>query len=215
MTTPNFLPAGVTVLAASVLGFLSPLLFLQRNIGGFIADVTISEHHTDEMAITENPVERGADITDHAYKRPSSVVIRAGWSNSSLSALINPFYVQTIYAQFLALQRSAQPFSITTGKRVYDNMLIRRMTVETDEKSENALLATFECQEILLADTQVVTSAPASSMKDPESTSSTSDRGAVGTKPLENAAVSGGGGAPKRIDIRGGTFDQSIQVPAQ
>lgn len=177
----GFFPPQITVLAAAAEGLLGPILFMSRNIGGFIADVTIEEDHTDELVITEHPVERGAETTDHAYKRPSTVVITAGWSNSSLAALGNPFYVNLVYDQFLALQRSLQPFDIVTGKRIYDNMLIRRISVKTDEKTENALIATFECQEILISDTQVVSngSGATTDMKDPVNNAATSDRGTI------------------------------------
>lgn len=177
----GFFPPQITVLVAAAEGLLGPILFMNRNIGGFIADVTIEEDHTDELVITEHPVERGAETTDHAYKRPSTVVITAGWSNSSLAGLGNPFYVNLVYDQFLALQRSLQPFSITTGKRIYDNMLIRRISVKTDEKTENALIATFECQEILISDTQVVSngSGATTDMKDPVNNAATSDRGTI------------------------------------
>lgn len=47
-----------------------------------IAQVTVEEVHQDEMEITEHPVEQGAAISDHAFVRPSEVVITAGWSNS-------------------------------------------------------------------------------------------------------------------------------------
>lgn len=173
----SFLPSDITVYAATALRLLSPILFLQRNIGGFVADVTIEEDHTDELVVTEHPVERGAAITDHAYKRPSQVVINVGWSNSSLAALGNPFYVQLVYSAILALQESRVPFTITTGKRVYENMLITRISARTDEKSENALMASIECREVIIADTQTVSSGNSQNMNNPVENASTADRG--------------------------------------
>jgi hypothetical protein len=177
----SFLPADITVIAAAIENLVGPVLFMQRNIGGFIADVTIEEDHTDEVMITEHPVEQGAAITDHAYKVPAKVTVTAGWSNSSFAALGNPFYVQLVYNQMLALQASLQPFSVTTGKRIYQNMLIRRISTKTDEKSENMLMASFELQEILIASTQTVSSATAnpSAMADPVNNAGTTDRGSV------------------------------------
>lgn len=165
----SFLPADITVIAAVALDLLSPVLFMQRNIGGFIADVTIEEDHTDEVVMTEHPVERGASITDHAYKVPSKLTVTAGWSNSSLAALGNPFYAQLVYDALLNMQASLQPISITTGKRIYDNMLVRRISVKTDEKTENALMVTIEFQEILIVSTQTVSSGSGdpANMKDP------------------------------------------------
>jgi hypothetical protein len=47
-----------------------------------IAQATVEEHHNDELEITDHPVEQGAMISDHAYKRPAEVTLRLGWSNS-------------------------------------------------------------------------------------------------------------------------------------
>lgn len=47
-----------------------------------IAQATITENHHDELHITEHPVQLGAMIADHAYRRPSEVTLQLGWSNS-------------------------------------------------------------------------------------------------------------------------------------
>lgn len=194
----SFLPSVVSFVGGIVDGLLSPTLFMGRNIGGIVADVTVEENHTDELVITEHPVEQGADITDHAYKRPSSVTIKCAWSNSSSAALGSPFYVQLVYTQLLALQSSLQPFSITTGKRTYDNMLLKRLSVLTDEKNEFALDVTAECQEILIASTQTVStgSGDAANMADPVQNAGTAN---TGTQSATD--VTGQGSAPKRVPI--------------
>lgn len=51
-----------------------------------VAQAYVEEVHNDELEITEHPIEQGAAISDHAYKKPSEVVIRCGWSNSPSSA---------------------------------------------------------------------------------------------------------------------------------
>lgn len=47
-----------------------------------VAQTTVEEVHHDDMEITDHPVEQGSAITDHAFKRPAEVVIRAGFSDS-------------------------------------------------------------------------------------------------------------------------------------
>lgn len=47
-----------------------------------IAQAVIEEVHDDELVITEHPIEQGAAISDHSYKKPSEVVVSCGWSNS-------------------------------------------------------------------------------------------------------------------------------------
>lgn len=49
---------------------------------GIIAQATLDEVHHDELEITEHPIEMGAPIADHAFKRPAQVIIRCAWSNS-------------------------------------------------------------------------------------------------------------------------------------
>lgn len=47
-----------------------------------VAQVTVEEVATDEADITEHPVEQGVTISDHAFMRPSELVVTAGWSDS-------------------------------------------------------------------------------------------------------------------------------------
>ena len=91
---------------------------------GFGADVTIEELGMDDLEITENPVEQGAAITDHAFKKPARLRLRLGFSNSSPQAGGDPLYVQTVYNLFLILQGARVPFGLITGKRIYLNLLI-------------------------------------------------------------------------------------------
>ena len=107
-----------------------------RLIGTIIPDIVIEEIGHDQLQITEFPVETGAPISDHAYKRPPEIIMRCGFSNSTAQS---EGYVQEVYALFLALQAQLQPFNVTSGKRQYQNMLISSLLVTTDQQSEYAL----------------------------------------------------------------------------
>lgn len=158
---------------------LTTVLIQPRNIGGFVADVTIEEQHVDRMRITEHPVEQGAAITDHAYKMPAQVTIRAGWSNSSPAALGNPSYISTIYSSFLALQAARELFDIVTGKRSYTNMLIETLIETTDKEHENAMVLVVECKEVIIATTQTVSVGASSNMANPQINGATQQVGTV------------------------------------
>lgn len=164
----------MTVLDSVITAIFNPA----RSIGSIAIQCTVEEEHYDELIITDHPVEQGAEISDHAFKRPAEVVIRAGWSNSGLQSLItdvsqaidlfsagilnfsdstSPFnYADQVYQQLLTLQASRLPFQIITGKRTYQNMLIRSLSVTTDEKTENSLLVTAVCRQVIIAQTQVI-----------------------------------------------------------
>jgi Dit-like tail protein len=182
----SILPLGLSVFQATALGLLSPLIFRARSIGGIIADATVEEVGIDELTITAHPVEQGAAITDHAYKQPARVLIRAGWSNSSLRALGNPNYAQDVYTLLLGLQASREPIDVLTGKRPYPSMLIERLQQTTDETSENALMIVVECRQIILVETQTVTVAPAANMRNPGSNAATTNLGTKSLVPANN-----------------------------
>ena len=168
-----------------IAGFASALvpgLISSRNIAGFVADLTLSEHHKDTNVITQHPVETGSVISDHVYALPQQVLIQVGYSNSSLNAMADSNYVQSIYQNFLSLMNSKTPFSVTTGKRNYDNMLIEHITEFTDEKTENALFLEIACLQLIFANTQTVStsgmSSDPSNQSNPGSTAPVSQQGA-------------------------------------
>jgi hypothetical protein len=118
-----------------------------RFIDTIIPDVTIEEIHHDELITTDHPVEIGAAITDHAFKRPAELEMRVGFSNSTAQA---EGYVQAVYQALLDLQSSRIPFNVSTGKRLYSNMLIRNISVTTTQETEFVLAVTVDMKEILL-----------------------------------------------------------------
>lgn len=178
---------------------LSTLFHLQsRKIGLIIPSVVISEKHSDTLEITEHPVEVGAAVADHAYKRPSEIVMEVGFagggslldfvdtSSVGLSLGLSP---QETYQELLNLQSSRVPFDVVTGKRLYSNMLMRALEVNTDRTSENVLSAVITLREVLITQTQQVTVANKSDMKDGASTSAVSNSGTKATKPPNNSLL--------------------------
>lgn len=184
--------------AGTVVGAVASILLKPKRGFGpstalIIPDVTIEEHHTDRLALTKHPVQQGAVISDHAFKIPPIVRVKAGWSNSSLAALFSissladvagiltdglygESYPQRIYKKLLALQNSLTPFDLYTGKRSYQNMMMADLGVTTDASSEYALMitATFENVNIVAVATATL---PSSTQADPSATASTVDKG--------------------------------------
>lgn len=118
-----------------------------RIIGTIVVPVTIREHHRDTMTITQHPVEFGAQVSDHAFMNPKTLQITIGYGAGT-------DLLRTAYNQFLALQSSRVPFSITTGKRKYANMLIESIDEETDQRTENILRLELHCTEVIMVKTQ-------------------------------------------------------------
>ncbi|MCI1676638.1 MAG: hypothetical protein LKK36_06265 [Ewingella americana] len=188
------------------------VLFHQRSrrIGLIIPDVVITEKHSDALEITEHPVEvptntgdssSGAGFTsDHAYRRPSEVVMELGFSGGG--SLLDASFLDTTsiglslglspkeaYQNLLDLQRSRQPFDVVTGKRQYQNMLIRNLDVTTDKTSENVLMATVTLRELILTRTQSISVADKGDMKDGVSTSPVVNSGVKTPKPANTSIL--------------------------
>ncbi len=157
----------------------------QRSIGPIIADITIEEEGSDEVETTDHPVEQGAQITDHAYKRPATLLLHVAWSNSSAQANGDSNYAQSAYQKLLQLQVSRQPQTIVTGKRVYTNMILSNVSQLTNQETEQALFCTVRAKEIIIVTTQ--TSPVAASTTDqamPQKTGQVQDQGSVQLNPV-------------------------------
>lgn len=158
--------------SASVPVILRP----QRSLGGITFDAVIEESHEDTLEITEHPVEHGASMSDHAFRTPARVSIRAG-SSDSAGGVAGERASVALYEALLALQRNREPFEIVTGKRKYSNMLLETLTVLTDAATENALVVTADCREVIIVTTQVVSVPPRSRHKNAARTGGTADKG--------------------------------------
>lgn len=200
------------IIAAAQLGIQAILIRPARRIADFEAQVTIEESHVDELEITEQPVELGARITDHAFKRPSVLTIQCGWSNSPsgygqglLGSLLSPSLgtvagiqsivtgnamrqVNEVYQKLQDLQNARIPFTVVTGKRVYNNMLIASLKTVTDKETEHSLLVTATFKQVILVTTSTITNepAPVDQQAQPKVTAPVPNSGTKSLKPAQN-----------------------------
>jgi hypothetical protein len=178
------------------------LLRRPRRIATIVPDCVLEEVALDELQITEHPVEVGAPISDHAYRRPSELIMKVGWSNSSsarlfgfavpglsrglttaVTSLGEKDYVTDVYEQLLALQRDREPFTVVTGKRTFRNMLVQSLAVTTDETTENTLLVVARMREVIIVTAAVRTVPPRDQQQDPARTDGAEDTGPARTAP--------------------------------
>jgi hypothetical protein len=141
-----------------------------------IADVTVEEDMRDELDITDHPVEgtgRGTTyISDHAlqasrraghphgvHEQPDQQPVFE-WRNQRHQQHRGErdFREQQRGAIQPTARASGQPLlcKIVTGKRTYVNMLLAALSVITDVRTENALIATARFREIILVLTRIV-----------------------------------------------------------
>lgn len=155
-----------------------------RNLGGITFDVVLEESHEDGLEITEHPVEHGANINDHAWLKPATVTIRAG-----VSDMAGDGHSRDVYEQLQKLQASREPFSIVTGKRLYDDMLLETLTTVTDANTENALMVSAQCRQVIIVYTQVTSVPPRARHASPGKTGGTTGKGQ--TQPRQSILKAG------------------------
>ena len=163
-----------------------------------VPSVVISEKHSDSLEITEHPVEVGAAVSDHAYRRPSEVVMQVGFAGGGslldlldttsygLSVGLSP---KEVYQNLLDLQNSREPFDVVTGKRIYSNMLMRAMEVTTDRTSENVLSAVLTLREVIITSTTTTQVAAKADMKLGADTSAVENTGVKTHVPKDQSVL--------------------------
>lgn len=166
----------MTSIVEAVLNTTSQILISAgASIGGITPDVVVEEVSRDSLFITNHPVEKGAAISDHAFMMPKEVELRCGWSDSGNFQ----GYSRLIQEGLLSLQKSREPFTATTSKRTYSNMLITGIEVSTSAATQYALFARVLLREVLIVSTSTVATNSSSTQADAARTSGTTN---VGTK---------------------------------
>lgn len=146
---------------------LAQLFFGKKNEIGLIEfDVTISESATSTATATKNPVENGADITDHVRMEAMAFTVSGVVSDTPVQYLagLSAQAIENIasgnisgnrpstdaWDKLLELQTTREPFTLVQGLKSYDNVVITKLSSTQDAASGNALFFTAEMQEIIL-----------------------------------------------------------------
>lgn len=147
-----------------------PLAIL-RSVGGLVFDATFDETHEAELVVTDNPVETGVNVSDHAYMNPLRITISAGVSDTPMKdpnqpQPNDPFASDGLgrsqrgYQLLLELQKKAEPFDVQTGLKLYPNMICTSIRTVQDKDTAGAFIFTAVLREVIIVFTQVVTYPP-------------------------------------------------------
>lgn len=148
----------------------------RRSIGPFNATVTLEEIASDDLEITQHPVQQGATITDHAYLKPATVSIKIMFNAADAP-------LAETYAKLRQLQASREPFDVVTGKRAYKNMLFKSLGQTNDAQTENVLSISAELQEIFIVQVETTTVPPRKQQANPGKTGATENAGQKSAQP--------------------------------
>jgi hypothetical protein len=133
-----------------------------RVMGGLVFDAVFEEAHTSDMEVTDNPVETGVVVSDHAYLKPKMVTLSAGVSDVLLRPRDGDDFgggqsrSRKAFELLKALQAQAEPFDLQTGLALYTNMVCTSIKTKQDKDSGLALIFEATLREVLIVSTQVV-----------------------------------------------------------
>lgn len=146
----------------------------QKSIGGIQLDAVISESHTNEVTLTNNPVELGADITDHAIVQPKRVNVLAQVSDTPLGAAAFGQIVDLVtglfgtstgenitrsnaaYNAMVQLQEAREPIELQTRLKLYTNMIITNIRTQQDKDTSRIVRMNIDLQEVLITESEIV-----------------------------------------------------------
>lgn len=142
----------------------------KRTIGSIQLDTVLFEEHQGSVTITKNPVEAGADITDHAIVQPDILIIQGAVTDSplgtaSLGQLVdsitslfgtstssNATRSQQAYEAFVTLKNNAEPLDVTTRLKTYSNMLITSLSTSQDKDTSQIAILDIILEEVIITE---------------------------------------------------------------
>lgn len=136
-----------------------------RSIGDLVFDATFREQHDSDLEVTDNPIETGSLVSDHAFMKPLRATITAGVSAVLLPSG-NPDFGDgedrptTAYELLSLLQQEREPFDVQTGLRIYENMVCISFSASQDKDSDGIFYFTAQLREVLIVDTETTTYPP-------------------------------------------------------
>lgn len=146
-------------------------------VGALAIDAMVKESHEFKRAVTQYPVEEGADITDHVRHEPSSLTIEGVITNhpTTYSSVVSQFFYDIASGKERTLTETAatrvsgawdmlmemigetetydvapkvmQPISVVTSMKLYQEMVITNITI-TRDTPEEALRFSMSLQKI-------------------------------------------------------------------
>lgn len=132
-------------------------MIFSRAIGPIPVDVIEKETLESTLKITREPVEFGADITDHAYVEPKRIVFEGVIGGSLDRSSSGRAEAVAGWQALKRLQESRIPFTLISGLDVHRNILIEKLIAERDKDWSRVLKFTAECSEIIIVSSATVT----------------------------------------------------------
>lgn len=127
-------------------------------LGDLVADVWVDERHRREMEATQNPVEFGSPITDHAFVKARKLSVTFAVSNTPLvdnDTFSDSDRVEEAREKLYQLQdnRTLLTVKTITGGE-YNNCLLTGIGWSTDSSNPHAVQFDLDLEEIIIVTTE-------------------------------------------------------------
>lgn len=145
-----------------------------NSIGGVVIDATVQETHDGTADITENPVEEGAKITDHVQVNSEELTIEGVITDTpfgypvigNIQNIINnvaSLFGRTsrsvdAFNKLVELKEKREPFTVFTGLKRYESMVIASLSVVRTAQSGKAINFNCVMRKIRIVSSQTGTS---------------------------------------------------------
>jgi hypothetical protein len=120
----------------------------RSSIGAFLLDATLREVHTAESEVTENPVEKGAAVSDHSRPKPVRITIDGLVTASPLQPDPSRLQPSEVYQELIRAKDAGDLLTVKTKLATYDDMVIESISVTRDAGTGDALPFTATLKQI-------------------------------------------------------------------
>jgi len=123
-----------------------------------LIDVVVTEQHASDVTITDHPVEKGVDITDHFQPKPRALRLDCVVTDTPLDAgsVATPGRSRDAYAAVERLQAEGKLITVTTLLRQYENLLVEHLGAPIDASTGDGLKFSLTLREIRTVESKTV-----------------------------------------------------------
>ena len=156
------------------MSFENILVRTNRSIGGIQLDAVLSEGHSNKSRKSTNPVELGADVSDHVIVEPKVINIVAEVTDTPLTEVQEGDIVDdntglfgssttdnitrsvAAYNAMLQLQETKTLLQVQTRLLLYTNMMITSLSTSQDKDTSRIVRLNITMEELLITESRII-----------------------------------------------------------
>ena len=139
---------------------ISGIFWEQVNLDGYVFDAYLRMENRESLTTTKNPVETGANITDHAYVNPKTFSFEIGMTDTSMGKVFGQFgFIDRPVNAYRLLSHWLNTRKLITlnGKYgFYRNVLVTSLDAHDDYTTHSSLKVSVTLEEVQVTSTQLV-----------------------------------------------------------